>query len=171
MILTPEYIFRRVEAIHPDFLARQGIRALVLDVDNTLTGDGSQQLDGSVQAWLEEMRAAGVSLTVVSNNTSRRVRPFAERIGLAWVPLACKPLPVGLMVARRRLGVPRRQMAMVGDQLFTDRLAAGLYGIRCLSVLPRTPHDKSRGVRFKRRLEAPFLRRYYEKGGKTHGSE
>lgn len=37
MILTPEYIFRRVEAIHPDFLARQGIRALVLDVDNTLT--------------------------------------------------------------------------------------------------------------------------------------
>ena len=107
MILTPEYIFRRVEAIHPDFLARQGIRALVLDVDNTLTGDGSQQLDGSVQAWLEEMRAAGVSLTVVSNNTARRVRPFAERIGLAWVPLACKPLPLGLMVARRRLGVKK----------------------------------------------------------------
>ena len=167
MLLTPEIIFRRVEDITPAYLQSQGITALVLDVDNTLTGDGSQQLDPGVSAW----RAAGVSLTIVSNNTGRRVRPFARRIGLAWVPLACKPLPVGLMVARRRLGVPRRQMAMVGDQLFTDRLAAGLYGIRCLSVLPRTPHDKSRGVRFKRRLEAPFLRRYYEKGGKTHGSE
>lgn len=168
MILTPEYIFRRVEAIHPDFLARQGIRALVLDVDNTLTGDGSQQLDGSVQAWLEEMRAAGVSLTVVSNNTSRRVRPFAERIGLAWVPMACKPLPLGLMVARRRLGVEKNQMAMVGDQIYTDRLAAGLYGIPCLFLLPRTPHDKSRGVRFKRRLEPFWIRRYFRKGGTVY---
>lgn len=171
MFITPEYLFSGAAAITPEFLKEKGITALVLDVDNTLTGDGSQQLDPGVSAWLEAMRAAGVSLTIVSNNTGRRVRPFARRIGLAWVPLACKPLPVGLMVARRRLGVPRRQMAMVGDQLFTDRLAAGLYGIRCLSVLPRTPHDKSRGVRFKRRLEAPFLRRYYEKGGKTHGSE
>ena len=168
MLLTPEVVFRRVEAITPEVLCRMGITALVLDVDNTLTGDGSQQLDDSVAAWLAAMRAAGVSLTIVSNNTARRVRPFAERIGLAWVPLACKPLPPGLMTARRRLGVARRQMAMVGDQIFTDRLAAGLYGIRCLYVLPRTPHDKNRGVRFKRRLEKPFLRRYYEKGGKTY---
>lgn len=168
MLLTPEVVFRRVEAITPEVLRQMGITALVLDVDNTLTGDGSQQLDDSVAAWLAAMRAAGVSLTIVSNNTARRVRPFAERIGLAWVPLACKPLPPGLMTARRRLGVARRQMAMVGDQIFTDRLAAGLYGIRCLYVLPRTPHDKNRGVRFKRRLEKPFLRRYYEKGGKTY---
>lgn len=168
MLLTPEVVFRRVEAITPEALRRMGITALVLDVDNTLTGDGSQQLDDSVAAWLAAMRAAGISLTIVSNNTARRVRPFAERIGLAWVPLACKPLPPGLMTARRRLGVARRQMAMVGDQIFTDRLAAGLYGIRCLYVLPRTPHDKNRGVRFKRSLEKPFLRRYYEKGGKTY---
>ena len=168
MLLTPEIIFRRVEDITPAYLQSQGITALVLDVDNTLTGDGSQQLDGSVQAWLEEMRAAGVSLTVVSNNTSRRVRPFAERIGLAWVPLACKPLPLGLMVARRRLGVKKSQMAMVGDQIYTDRLAAGLYGIPCLFLLPRTPHDKSRGVRLKRRLEPFWIRRYFRKGGKLY---
>lgn len=168
MLLTPEYIFKNVEAITPEFLRQLGVTALVLDVDNTLTGDGSQQLDGSVQAWLEEMRAAGVSLTVVSNNTSRRVRPFAERIGLAWVPLACKPLPLGLMVARRRLGVKKSQMAMVGDQIYTDRMAAGLYGIPCLFVLPRTPHDKSRGVKLKRKLEPFWLRRYFRKGGKVY---
>ena len=167
-IFRPTALKNRVTEITPEFLKGLGVRALLLDVDNTLTGDGSQQLDDSVAAWLAAMRAAGISLTIVSNNTARRVRPFAERIGLAWVPLACKPLPPGLMTARRRLGVARRQMAMVGDQIFTDRLAAGLYGIRCLYVLPRTPHDKNRGVRFKRRLEKPFLRRYYEKGGKTY---
>ena len=44
MLLTPEYIFRAIEAITPEFLRQHGITALVLDVDNTLTGDGSQQL-------------------------------------------------------------------------------------------------------------------------------
>ena len=126
MLLTPEIIFKQVESITPDYLQKNGITALVLDVDNTLTADGSQQLDDSVAAWLDAMRAAGISLTIVSNNTARRVRPFAEKLGLRWVALACKPLPVGLAVARRRLGVKRRQMAMVGDQIFSDRLAAGL---------------------------------------------
>lgn len=96
MILTPEYIFKTIECIHPDFLAAQGIKALVLDVDNTLTADNSQVLEPTVQAWLDEMRAAGIRLTIVSNNTAKRVRPFAERIGLDWVPLACKPFTIGL---------------------------------------------------------------------------
>ena len=99
MILTPEYIFKTIECIHPDFLAAQGIKALVLDVDNTLTADNSQVLEPTVQAWLDEMRAAGIRLTIVSNNTAKRVRPFAERIGLDWVPLACKPFTIGLAAA------------------------------------------------------------------------
>ena len=167
MILTPEIVFRKIECIHPDYLKAPGITALVLDVDNTLTGDGSQQLDATVQQWLDTMRAAGVRLTIVSNNTAARVRPFVDRVGLAWVPLACKPLPVGLAVARRRLGVRKNQMAMVGDQIFTDRLAAGLYGISCLYTMPRGG-DHQRGVQFKRRFEPYWLDRYYQKGGRLY---
>lgn len=167
MLLTPEILFKNVEAIAPAWLLEQGITALVLDVDNTLTGDGSQLLDPGVRAWLDALRAAGISLTIVSNNSPGRVAPFAEKIGLAWVAWAAKPIPLGLFVARRRLGVPRRQIAMVGDQLYSDRLAAGLFGIRCLCVLPRG-EDKSAGVRFKRRFEGRFLDKYYQKGGTLH---
>lgn len=167
MLFTPEYIFRAIEAITPEFLRKNGITALVLDVDNTLTGDGSQQLDDTVQQWLDTMRAANVRLTIVSNNTPKRVQPFAERVGLAWVPLACKPLPVGLAVARRRLGVHKSQMAMVGDQIYTDRLAAGLYGITCLYTMPRGG-DHQRGVQFKRKLEPYWLKKYYRKGGRLY---
>ena len=153
MILTPEIVFRKIECIHPDYLKAHGITALVLDVDNTLTGDNSQMLEPTVQAWLDEMRAAGISLTIVSNNTAKRVRPFAERIGLDWVPLACKPLTIGLMVARHRLG---------------DRMAAGLYGCPCLYLLPRTPRDRNKFVRLKRKYEPYWLDRYYKKGGTVH---
>ena len=138
MILTPEYIFKTIECIHPDFLAAHGIKALVLDVDNTLTADNSQVLEPTVQAWLDEMRAAGIRLTIVSNNTAKRVRPFAERIGLDWVPLACKPFTIGL------------------------------YGCPCLYLMPRTNHDKNKFVLLKRKFEPYWIDKYYQKGGKLY---
>ncbi len=167
MLLTPEYIFRAIEAITPEFLRQHGITALVLDVDNTLTGDGSQQLDATVQQWLDTMRAAGVRLTIVSNNTAARVRPFADRVGLAWVPLACKPLPVGLAVARRRLWRSQKSDGHGGRP--------DLYGPPCrgavrhpLPVYHAAWGDHQRGVQFKRRFEPYWLDRYYQKGGRLY---
>ena len=43
MLITPEYVFKDVTHITPEWLAQKGIRALVLDIDNTLVkslGDG-----------------------------------------------------------------------------------------------------------------------------------
>lgn len=166
MLCTPEYVFQDVTRITPGFLAQKGVRALVLDVDNTLTGDRSQQLPPEVAQWLETMKAAGVGLTIVSNGSAPRVQPFAESLGLLWVSRAAKPLPLGLRRAQKRLGVKRGEMAMVGDQLFTDRLSAALYGIPAFVVVPRGP-DLDWWVRVKRRGERRFWKRYYDRGGKT----
>ena len=167
MLITPEYVFKDVTHITPEFLAGKGIRALVLDIDNTLTADRSQELPEEVAGWLETMRRAGVKLTIVSNGAEKRVRPFAEKLGLAYLYRSAKPLPFALGVARSRMQVKRREMAMVGDQIFTDRLAAGLYGISCLYTMPRGG-DHQRGVQFKRRFEPYWLDRYYQKGGRLY---
>ena len=165
MFITPEYLFSGAAAITPEFLKEKGIIALVLDVDNTLTGHDSQQLPPAIRDWLDRMRAAGIQLAIASNNNEERVRPFAQSIGLDYVAMSCKPLTFGLARARKKFGVPRRQMAIVGDQLFTDRLAGTLYGIPALVVQPMY-EDFKKGIRFKRRLEKPFLARYFKKGGK-----
>ena len=39
MLVTPEYVFKDVTHITPEWLAAKGITALVLDIDNTLTAD------------------------------------------------------------------------------------------------------------------------------------
>ena len=44
MLITPEYVFKDVTHITPEWLAAKGITALVLDIDNTLTADRSQEL-------------------------------------------------------------------------------------------------------------------------------
>ncbi len=166
MLITPEYVFQDVTHITPEFLREKGIRALVLDVDNTIAGDRSQIVPPEVKSWLDTMREAGISLTILSNGTRARVKPFAESLGLQWVSRSAKPLPIGMAVARRRVGVSRKEMAMVGDQLFTDRLAGALYGVTALVVIPRG-EDLNKHVQFKRKLEKRFWMKYYQKGGRT----
>ena len=108
----------------------------------------------------------GIGLTIVSNGAEKRVRPFAEKLGLAYLYRSAKPLPFALMVARRRMGVKRKQMAMVGDQLYADRMAAALYGIPGLMVIPRGP-DLGAQVVLKRKWEKCHWQEYYDRGGKT----
>ena len=156
MLITPEYVFKDVTHITPEWLAQKGIRALVLDIDNTLTADRSQELPDEVAGWLDTMRKAGVRLTIVSNGAEKRVRPFAQKLGLAYLYRSAKPLPFALMAAQHRMGVKHSQMAMVGDQLYADRMAAALYGIPGLMVIPRGP-DLGAQVILKRKWEKKTL--------------
>ena len=166
MFVTPEYVFKDVTHITPEWLAGKGIRALVLDIDNTLTDDRSQELPEEVAGWLAQMKAAGVALTIVSNGAEKRVRPFAQKLGLAYLYRSAKPLPFALMAARRRVGVKRREMAMGGDQLYADRRVAALDGIPGLMFTPRGP-DLGAQVVLKRKWEKRHWQAYYENGGKT----
>lgn len=167
-LFTPTVIFKRVTCITPEYLRSQGICALILDVDNTLTAHGSQELPRDVEAWLGQMRAEGIGLIIASNNMPRRVAPFAKRVGLRYRAFCCKPSPLGLHRARRALGVARREAALVGDQIFTDVLGANLYGIPMLLVRPMQPDTKCT-IRLKRMLEKPILARYERNGGPRYG--
>ena len=164
--LYPNAVARRVWQITPQLLNSWGVKGLILDIDNTLTADRSQELPEEVAGWLEAMRRAGVKLTIVSNGAEKRVRPFAEKLGLAYLYRSAKPLPFALGVAQRRMGVKRREMAMVGDQLYADRMAAALYGIPGLMVIPRGP-DLGAQVVLKRKWEKKHWQEYYDRGGKT----
>lgn len=145
-------------------MQEKGIVALVLDVDNTLTGHGSQHLSEEVARWLDTMRAAGIRMMVASNNYKKRVAPFAAQIGLDYASFCCKPFPKWLLAAKRKWGLPKDKMALVGDQIFTDALAGHFGGVRVLLVRP-IYEDPKPTIRFKRRLEKPFIDRYFKQGG------
>lgn len=164
-LLVPEFMFKNVTHITLLFLYEQGIKGLVLDVDNTLTGHGSQELRPDIAAWLQMLKDANIRVMLASNNYAARVKPFADKLGVECVSFCCKPSPVWLLQAKKRWNLPSKSIALVGDQLFTDYLAGSLYGARVLVVRPLY-EDPKLMVRMKRVLEKPFLARYYKKGGK-----
>ena len=71
MLITPEYVFKDVTHITPEFLAGKGIRALVLDIDNTLTADRSQELPDEVAGWLAQMKEAGIGYGAINHPIDR----------------------------------------------------------------------------------------------------
>ena len=151
----------RITDITADDLRALGVRGLLLDVDNTLTRYKSQERDPAVAAWLQRMQQQGIALTVVSNGLPRRVRPFAQKIGLRCIAFACKPSPVGYLRGARRLGLPRRQCAIVGDQMFTDVVGANLCGMRSIMLDPIELEQGKPTIQLKRKCERWMLARRY----------
>ena len=84
--------FERVTDITTQFLAENGIKGLILDLDNTLTTHDNPVPAEGVLDWLDRMKKSGIRLMIVSNNHAPRVTPFAEMLGLPFVSEGAKPL-------------------------------------------------------------------------------
>lgn len=160
MLFYPTIMKDRITDISLSELQAHGIKGLLLDIDNTLTTHGSQELTPAVRDWLDAMRRAGMRMTVVSNAKSARVLPFGRTIGLEVLSTALKPLPFGFWRAVRRLGLKRRECVVIGDQIFTDILGARLSGIRSIQLMPIELEREKPFLMFKRGLEKRIVARY-----------
>ncbi len=155
-MLQPDYYINRVTGLTLPFLRRKGIRGLVLDVDNTLTTHDNPTPWPDIAAWLDTMRQGGIGMVIVSNNSDNRVRPFAELLGLDYVADGQKPRLAGMRRAARRLGLSPAEIAVVGDQIFTDILGGNRFGALTVMVAPLGPETVP-FIKFKRVLERGVL--------------
>ncbi|HIU35463.1 MAG TPA: YqeG family HAD IIIA-type phosphatase [Candidatus Fimenecus excrementigallinarum] len=135
-LLMPKYRFKSVLDVRPEDLRKMGARAVGLDIDNTLAPDGTMKFLAGAEQWVREIQAAGFPVILISNGTILRVAPIAKRFSLPYVSLSMKPRPRGLLRAAKRLGVPVTQLAMLGDQLFSDVLAANRCGAIAVRIDP-----------------------------------
>ncbi|MGN0642827.1 MAG: YqeG family HAD IIIA-type phosphatase [Huintestinicola sp.] len=160
MLFTPTKACKTILSVTPEMLDKMNVTALILDIDNTMTThDNPVPIDGLYE-WLDGMRSHGVKMMIVSNNHEPRVTPFAKLLGLDFVCEGAKPLTKGYKEAAEKLGVPKKNICTIGDQLFTDILGAKLFGIKSILVKPIEP-EKTRFFKIKRAAEKPFLPKNY----------
>lgn len=134
----PDYVFDDYRAVTPKLLRALGVRLLLADLDYTLAPKRQGEPDEMLRAWVEALRAAGVTLSIVSNNrSSARVERFCGSLGISYVGHAGKPGTRGFREAMRRYGASAAETAMLGDKLLTDTLGAKRGGVRMLMVEPK----------------------------------
>lgn len=164
-LFLPNLILKDVTEVNPSLMEKYKIKALILDVDNTLTTHGSQHIQSEVLDWLSQMKKLGIPMMIVSNNTKERIHPFASRLGLDYVAMGCKPLTYGFSRAQKRFGFASNQIAVIGDQIYTDIVGGNLKGCFTILVSPFQLENNA-FFKIKRKLEQGHIKCYYKKNNK-----
>lgn len=141
-LLSPSRRVHAITDIDVLGLVAQGVRCVLFDRDNTVVPRDTGTVPSDVAAWLDQVRAGGIALCMVSNNFhTREVEASAEELGVRVVHHAMKPAPFAVRRALSLAGVAPEQAVLVGDQVFTDVMAGNLAGVRTILVDPQSTRD------------------------------
>jgi len=157
----PDLIAESVYDIDMGLLRSWGVRGLIFDIDNTLAPYDQPSPSPQSAAYLKGLLNAGFKVCLISNNNRDRVELFNEALGLPVYPKARKPFTKALRAAAREMELDRGQVAVIGDQIFTDVYAARRAGMRAVLVRPIKGAENA-FFRLKRAGERPFIRKYYK---------
>ncbi len=141
-IRQPTVACDKITDLTPEFIKSMGIKAVLLDVDNTITSYISKEpFPGSIEL-IRKLESEGISVYIVSNNKSKkRIKAVAEKFDLPFVNVAMKPLPVGFIRAKAKLRVKFSECLVVGDQIYTDIIGANLCGMKSVLLTPIEPES------------------------------
>lgn len=153
--LIPDLILPALTDLTPQLLRARGIGLLLMDFDNTIVPYTTDVPTEPMQRWLREMQESGIRLCVVSNSKKPRVQVFCREYGLARITHAKKPFQRGICAAKEQYGLPPAQMALVGDQIYTDVLGANCGGLT--SILVRAIDNHNFWLKLRHVAELPFI--------------
>lgn len=162
--LYPKHFVASIYDIDLEMLKRNGVKAILTDLDNTLVAWDIADAPDELVSWLDMVNNQyGFDVIIVSNNNGDRVKKFADPLGLHYIAPARKPLPIGFKRALTEFGYDAKEVVFLGDQLFTDVLGANSVGIEVIHVQPVVKTD---GVvtKFNRLMERLVFRRMKRKG-------
>ena len=149
----PTFQAPSLDLISVEQLVRDGIRGLIIDLDNTMTPWNDVEVGPKVAEWFLKVKDAGICACVVSNNKKRqRVAVVAEQLGIPFVFGATKPRRRAFRAGMDLLGTGHKDTAAIGDQLFTDILGGNRLGLYTILVTPINDREFI-GTRVVRRIE------------------
>ena len=127
MILYPKAYLKNVREITIEFLNKNNIKALILDVDNTLI-DYYKKLPQENITWVNNLKNNGIKLYILSNsNKKEKVKNVSKKLDIPYEYFAKKPFKKGFLKVQKILKIEPQNIGVVGDQIFTDIIG----GNRC----------------------------------------
>ena len=158
----PDIYCDSIRHIDLDMLKNKGIRGVILDIDNTLVPMHSLDADENAIAWIAELKNRGFKVCILSNAAEKRVLRFNKNIAVHAIHRAYKPAGKAFLGAAEKMELEPENIAVVGDQIFTD--IHGGNKVNMLTVLVK-PIDKKEilFVRLKRWPEKYIISNYLKK--------
>ena len=133
----PNQVATRLEDINQQALLDRGVKALLIDVDNTLVNWRDDEIPPERRRWVEVAKEH-FALGLLSNTiTVQRVEQLGQRLDVPAVGRwgwGRKPFSGGYREALQSVSAPPTDAAMIGDQLLTDILGGNRLGMYTVMV-------------------------------------
>ena len=165
--LYPDYYIKNIEHLPLKDFKRKGIEAIVFDIDNTIAPYDVAEPDDWAMGVLDNLKAEGFKICLLSNNNEKRINIFNKKIGAYAFWKAGKPGTKGVKEAMAAMGTTPETTVMVGDQVFTDVLCGHNAGMLSVMTAPLCNRDQLI-TKVKRPLEK-LVMSYYFRRRKKHG--
>ncbi len=167
MFIYPNAYFSKVEEITIEFLKTNKIKALVLDVDNTLI-DYNKNISEHIPEWVKQMKENGFKLYILSNtNKKQKIEKVANTLQIPYQCFAKKPFKTGFLKVQKELQEDESSIAVVGDQIFTDIIGGNKCKMYTILVDPVSKKDYWYTA-WKRPIENIIKSRYKKKQNKEN---
>lgn len=165
MNLYPSIYLKNIKEITIELLNENNIKGLILDIDNTLI-DFDKNLLAGTEKWCENLKAQGIKMCILSNtNKVHKVKKVADILKLEYIYFAHKPNKKGFNKAKEILKLEPQNIAVVGDQIFTDVLGGNKSKMFTILTEPIDTRDILI-TKVKRPFERIVLKKYLKKEGK-----
>lgn len=163
MILYPNMYLKNLLEIDEQIIKKNNIKAILLDIDNTIMYYDRKVLNGSKE-WADKMKKIGIKLCILSNsNHIEKVERVSKVLEIPYVFFAKKPLKSGFKRAIKVVKEAPENIAMVGDQILTD--VVGANRMNMLSILTEPLEERDIWItKVKRPLENYIIKRYLKRG-------
>lgn len=136
MILFPDMYYKNVQSIDLKDLEEKNIKGIAIDVDNTLI-DYNQVVSSEIIEWVKKIKNAGYKICILSNsNNKEKVEKVATTLELDYIMVARKPFKTGFKKILKIFELPKENVAVIGDQVFTDVLGANRMDMFSIYVEP-----------------------------------
>lgn len=148
--------FNSYKDITPEILYKYHISGILIDLDDTLVTHNYPIPDDNVKSWLELLGKEKIPVCIISNNQKKRMMSFVKNLNVGYFYNSFKPRTHVIDSALGVMNIKRDEAVLIGDQLFTDILAANRSGIKSFLVKP-VGNRSTLFIKIKRFIERKIL--------------
>ena len=160
MFIKPDINIKSIYNIDLEALKKDGIKAMLFDLDSTLMASKSGVYSDEMKTWLNKVRK-DFFIAVVSNNYNPKYIKKVEAVSdFPLVFDAKKPKTDVTVKFLSEHNINPKECAFVGDRPLTDILCGQKLGCKTILVDSITADTESKLVRFVRALERSTVRTF-----------
>ena len=140
-LFRPHRYYRDIYSIDYAKLKKEGITCLIFDLDNTLVSYRDKLPTKKVKDLFTKLKKMGFKVIIFSNSGSKRLKPFKEQLDVDVCSRCFKPSPNKFLYVINEYKLEVSQIAIIGDQFYTDIIGGNRVGITTILINPASKTD------------------------------